>query len=75
MKVCSECGNSTFTQRRIATIEVTMQVNDDGYPQDGYEEVIDADRDADTLKCEDCFASLGFDDLITEDEYNQQEDE
>lgn len=73
MKVCPECGGAEFTQRQIALVEITMQVSDEGYPQDGYEEIVDCDRDNDTLKCSDCGNELDIDGLISEDEYNEKE--
>jgi hypothetical protein len=73
MKVCPDCGNAEFTQRQVALVEISMQVSDEGYPQDGYEEIVDCDRDDATLKCSDCGNELDIDDLISEDEYNNDE--
>lgn len=72
MKVCPECGHDQFKQRCIAVVEASLQVSDEGYVRDGYEEVMDVERDSDAITCADCCTSLDIDDLISEDEYNDE---
>lgn len=70
--VCPDCGSSTFTQRRYATVKCTMEF---AYGQfiDYADEIEDAgDRDED-IYCDGCDRTIEDDDLITEDDYNNGE--
>lgn len=71
--VCPECGESTFTQRRYAVIEYSVQVDNHGGEYDCGEAIVDGgDRD-EPLRC-DCGAEYHeLSELVTEETYNESE--
>lgn len=77
--VCPDCGNAEFTQRRSAYIEVTLTATrySGSIMEDTLsEEILDSDDNEETFTCTDCGLLWdGLEQLITEDEYNREDEE
>lgn len=76
--VCPECGGQEFSIRYIRLVEETCTFELLGttpFPTTRAEEIVCSDLEDDgNLKCKDCGVYLPETELITEEKYNESED-
>jgi hypothetical protein len=74
--VCPECGNDEFQQRRVTSTMFTVTIDCRGNFTDQDEQIEDGGETDGAFACTDCFTEyVDHDDLITEEAYNEQEDD
>lgn len=74
--VCPECGNDEFRYTEIVVQRVDCTVFEHGHriTDDSDPEILDRDLESEYLRCWNCDEELEDDDLITQEEFEENEE-